>query len=96
MQVFKVFEKSLNSVKKRRMSLKAVADPVPKLTDAYKTSHLYGGILPREILKSRTTQMRFPAFRAIHTSESQNYLLHFWKARKKLEPISQKQHNFSI
>jgi uncharacterized membrane protein YfbV (UPF0208 family) len=38
--------------------------------------------------------MRFPAllnsFVPIHTSESQNYLLHFWKARKKLEPIYRK------
>ena len=70
------------------------ADPAPFVGGS-------GGILPREILKSRTLEMRFPAFSAnsfvpIHTSESQKFCCIFGKTRKKLEPISKKQHNFSI
>jgi hypothetical protein len=41
----------------------AGADPAPELTDAYIRPHGgSGGILPREILKSRTSEIRFPAF----------------------------------
>jgi hypothetical protein len=40
------------------------ADPVVLLTDALNLALVGGsvGILPREILKSRTSEMRFPAF----------------------------------
>jgi hypothetical protein len=40
------------------------ADPVVLLTDALNLAlvGVSGGILPREILKSRTSEMRFPAF----------------------------------
>ena len=40
------------------------ADPVVLLTDALNLALVggSGGILPREILKSRTSEMRFPAF----------------------------------
>jgi hypothetical protein len=42
----------------------AGADPVFWLTDALNLALVggSGGILPREILKSRTSEMRFPAF----------------------------------
>ena len=41
------------------------ADPVVLLTDALNLALVGGsggGFLPREILKSRTSEMRFPAF----------------------------------
>jgi hypothetical protein len=40
------------------------ADPVVLLTAALNLALVggFGGILPREILKSRTSEMRFPAF----------------------------------
>jgi hypothetical protein len=46
------------------LALQAGADPVVLLTDALNLALVggSGGILPREILKSRTSEMRFPAF----------------------------------
>jgi hypothetical protein len=46
------------------INLEAGADPVVLLTDALNLALVggSGGILPREILKSRTSEMRFPAF----------------------------------
>jgi hypothetical protein len=66
------------------------ADPAPELTDAYirpRICRWVRGILPREILKSRTSEMRFPAFWAnsfvpIHISESQKFRCIFGKTRK--------------
>ena len=44
--------------------MNAGADPVVLLSDALNLALVggAGGILPREILKSRTSEMRFPAF----------------------------------
>jgi hypothetical protein len=45
-----------------------------------------------QVIKKKTKKTSFVP---IHTLVSQNYLLHFWKARKKLEPIYRKNNIFS-
>ena len=66
-KLFTKFIKVVNTNK--QCSLKdmyniAGADPVVLLTDALNLALVggSGGILPREILKSRTSEMRFPVF----------------------------------